>query len=218
MSRSRTALSLALVVALIGSFAVLEAAPQDVKNTNAPQGPPSTRPGSGGADRPQVFGTIFYDDGVLTHLPGTEGTWGNQFDTANGTGVLVSGSVTRMSFFLFAASGNVFISVYGPVSGTAASPLISVSVPPNNGSSAFNSWTFASPVNYSGPSFLAGVWYIAGDSVGLATGTTGGQGHHGMFIEDIVGTGFSLISGINGMVGASGNVVIPVELMDFEIE
>lgn len=169
----------------------------------------------------RAMGTIYYDDGVQTHFPGvTSYTFGNQFNTFGGTNpVMVSGSVTAMSFFMVAGAGtdNVFVSVFGPVSGTAASVLTSASVPLNNGSNAWNTHTFTAPVNYVGASFLAGIWYVAGDTVGLASGTTGGQGYHGMWINDIAGTQFALLSSLNGMVGASGDV-LPVELMTFTIE
>ncbi len=169
----------------------------------------------------RAMGQIIYDDGVMTASPVTSSyCYGNQFDTFIGANpVMVSGSVTAMSFYMGTAAGTdaVFVSVFGPVSGTTASVLASASVPLNNGAGAFNTHVFASPINYPGSSFLAGVWYIAGDTPGLASGTTAGQGHHGMVINDIVGTGFSLLSGLNGMVGAWGDV-LPVELMTFTVQ
>ena len=169
----------------------------------------------------RAMGTIYYDDGVQTHFPGVSSfCYGNQFDTFGGANpVMVSGSVTAMSFFMVAGAGtdNVFVSVFGPVSGTAASVLTSASIPLTAGSNAWNNHVFATPVNYPGSSFLAGIWYIAGDTVGLASGTTGGQGYHGMWINDVVGTQFALLSTINGMVGASGDV-LPVELMTFTVQ
>ncbi len=161
--------------------------------------------------------SIVYDNGVSTATPGTSSLcWGNQFSSRNGNPV-GSFSVTMVTFYIVSGAGtdNVFISLFGPVSGTSASPLGSVSVPLNNGSAAFNTHTFATPVAGAG-SFLAGVWYVAGDSVGLnTTATVNGQGNHGMVINDFIGTGFSTFAG-NALVRAK-TAVIPVELMDFTV-
>ena len=64
----------------------------------------------------------------------------------------------------------------------------------------------------------AGAMCIAGDTIGLGSGTVAGQGHHGMSINDIVGTDFITLSGINALVRASGDIIIPVELMTFSVE
>ncbi|MCP3912413.1 MAG: hypothetical protein GY713_15825 [Actinomycetia bacterium] len=153
----------------------------------------------------------------MTNTPGTSSLcWGNQFNSASGDPV-TNFSVTMLSFFLVSGAGtdNVFVSVFGPVNTTAASASVlgSANVGPN-ASNAFNTHSVGP---YAGAgSFLAGVWYTAGDTVGLGTGTTNGQGHHGMAINDIVGTGFSTIPGINALVGAT-SAFIPVELMDFKV-
>jgi hypothetical protein len=229
--------SLILVVALalcIGGAATLKAersvptekaeymaAHPEVANTG-----PSTRALDAPVEAARVknsraMGTIVYDDGIVSALPGISSfCYGNQFDTFSGANpVMASGSVTAMSFFIVSGAGtdNVFVSVFGPVSGTAASVLSSASIPLNNGSNAFNTHVFASPVNYPGSSFLAGIWYVAGDTVGLGAGTVNGQGHHGMWINDIAGTGFATLSGLNALVGASGDV-LPVELMTFTVQ
>ncbi|MCU0305782.1 MAG: hypothetical protein MUC56_17155 [Thermoanaerobaculales bacterium] len=167
----------------------------------------------------RAFGNIVYDDGIVTAVPGTTSNcYGNQFDTWSGNPVLANGSVTAMAFFMMTAAGtdNVFISVFGPVVGTAAPVLTSVSVPLNVGPGAFNVHAFASPIAYTGSSFLAGVWYIAGDTVGLGAGTVAGQGHHGMQINDIAGTGFAPLSGLNALVAVAGDI-LPVELMSFTV-
>ena len=84
-----------------------------------------------------------------------------------------------------------------------------------NVSGAFNTVTVGP---YAGAgSFLAGVWYVAGDSVGLGGGTVNGQGHHGMIINDIVGTGFQRLPGVNALVRARSTFLIPVELIDFTV-
>lgn len=159
---------------------------------------------------------IIYDDGVANAAPAVSSfCYGNQFNTVNGTGTVKSFSVTQLSFFMLTGAGtdNVFISVFGPVVGTAAPVLTSASVPaPNSG--AFNTVTISPAVGTG--SFLAGVWYIGGDTVGLGTGTVNGQGHHGMMINDIAGTGFAALGTVNALVGAS-TAFVPVELMSFSV-
>lgn len=165
----------------------------------------------------RAAGTIQYDDGVATGTPtGDSHCWGNQFNSAMGSSVNASGSVTGVQFYMAAVTGNAFVSVYGPVAGATAAQLTSVSVPAAAG---WNTHTFTAALNYTGSSFLAGVWYFGGDSVAVGTGTTGGQGLHGMHINDgAVGTGFTAPGTFNALVRASGNVLVPVELMSFSVE
>jgi len=162
---------------------------------------------------------IIYDNGVWNASPTlSSNCYGNQFNSASGMTVK-SFSVTMMSFYMIPGAGtdSVFLSVFGPVTGGGAAPVLtSVSVPLNNGSGVFNTHTFGAPLVGSA-SFLAGVWYIGGDTVGLGTGTVAGQGHHGMLINDIVGTGFTTLPGLNALVGAATANIIPVELTGFSI-
>ena len=164
--------------------------------------------------------SIAYDDGVVTASPNIgSNTFGNQFDTANG-GAVKSFSVTMQSFYMQDIGGSAaFISIFGPVAGTTAPVLTSVSVPAAAGT--FNTATFGTPQVGSG-SFLAGVWLNATgtgvDAVGLGSGTVGGQGHHGFSINDIVGTAFATLPGLNALVGASTGFIVPVELMEFSLD
>jgi len=167
----------------------------------------------------RAIGNIAYDDGVVTTTPATSSfCYGNQFNTFTGNPVMANGSVTALAFFMMTAAGtdNVFVSVFGPVVGTAAPVLTSVSVPATV-AGGINVHVFATPVAYTGSSFLAGVWYIGGDTVGLGAGTTAGQGHHGMMINDIAGTGFAPLTGLNALVAAGGDI-LPVELMTFTVQ
>ena len=110
------------------------------------------------------------------------------------------------------------MSFFDQLAGTAANPITSVSTPLVTGS---NTVTLAPPVTYVGSSFLVGIWNFtgAGDTVNLATGTVGGQGFHGMEINDIVATGFTTISNMNGAVAVSGpDLSTPVELKSFSID
>jgi len=171
----------------------------------------------------RAVGTITYDDGMVTSTPATTSlSYGNQFNTFTGNPVMASGSVTAMTFYMMSGAGtdNVFVSVYGPVgAGTTAANLTSVSVPLTAGPGAFNVHVFASPLVYTGSSFLAGVWYFGGDTVGLGSGTVAGQGHHGMSINDnpTTATGFATLPGVNALVSAGGDI-LPVELMTFTVQ
>lgn len=172
------------------------------------------------APKNRLVGTITYDDGMLTALPSLSSyCWGNHFDTAAGSPVQASGSVTQLQFFMATGVGTdgVFVSVYGPPVGTTAPFLDDISVTLNNGSATWNTATITAQ-NYTGTGFLAGVWYVAGDSVGLGSGTVGMQGHHGMRINDIVGTDFATVASVNAMVRATGDVLVPVELMSFSVQ
>lgn len=168
---------------------------------------------AGGA-RSLAPGTIQYDDGTANALPTASSfCYGNQFNTAVGNPLTASGTITNLSFFVTGTgTDNVFVSAFDQLAGTAANFLGSFSVPANAG--GFN--TAALNIPYVGNTFLAGVWYIGGDTVALGTGTTAGQGIHGMLINDIVATGFSALS-VNTLIRARGNVVIPVELTAFEV-
>lgn len=175
------------------------------------------------APKSRVAGIIQYDDGIMTGLPNVASeSFGNQFNSALGGSVNASGSVTQMQFYLASVAGTAaFVSVFGPVAGTAAPVLASVNVTAV-AAGTWNTHAFGTAVSYTGASFLAGVWLNAlppgADAVGLGTGTTAGQGMHGMHINDIVGTGFTAPGTFNALVRAGGDVLVPVELMSFSIE
>ena len=167
----------------------------------------------------RAMGTITYDDGVATAAPAIGSLcYGNQFNTWSGNPAMASGSVTAVDFYIATVSGTAaFVSVLGgPGGGTTAPVLTSVNVT-GVVSGAWNTVVFGSPLAYTGSSFLAGVWYGGGDVPALGSGSVAGQGFHGMAINDIVGTGFATLPGLNGLVRASGDV-LPVELMTFTVQ
>jgi hypothetical protein len=51
-------------------------------------------------------------------------------------------------------------------------------------------------------------------------GTAGGQGYHGMGINwgPVTGTGFVPVTTLNAIMRPAGNVLTPVELMNFTVE
>ncbi len=167
----------------------------------------------------RAFGTIQYDTGTVTGTPNIGSvTWGNQFNTADGNPVTANGSVTQVQFYMAGADGFAFVSMYGPVGGgTTASVIVSSNLAVVTG---FNTLPFN--FGYTGPSFLLGVWADGSpitDMVGVdSAGTVGGQGFHGMVINDIVGTGFQTLPSSNVIMRPTGNLVVPVELMSFSVD
>jgi hypothetical protein len=173
---------------------------------------------------PRVPGTaISYHSGSLSAATLSSFTIGNRFDTAlTGMGGLgpveMSGSITMITVDMAAVGGGAaFLSVYDQLAGTTVNQITSVSFPMATG---VNTITLATPLTYVGSSFLAGAWNFTGgpDTVNVATGTVGGQGFHGMEINDgAVGMSFVAYTMTNGTAAVQGNVATPVELMHFEI-
>lgn len=245
------------VVVLVGAVWLVNAADQPtgsekvVKNTGA-QHPPSTGSRSNAVTRvdgvsfgstvPKAFGTIVYDTSTVNAVPNVQGrTFGNQFNSALNVGgtaigpVQVSGSVTNLTWGVWGNSvatgtwGAFWLTVFGPVSGTAAPVLWSANLGGVGGSNpVLVTWVLSPAVIYSGPSFLVGMlnynsltappWN--GPCPLFDAGTVGGQGHHGMGISWAggVGVGFSPITSLNAIMRPNGNVLTPVELMNFTIE
>lgn len=187
--------------------------------------PSSTRvPGTG----------ITYDNGVAlgTTVVQSSFAFANLFDSgvdAVGGGAAIepvetTGSITQVEFSILTGTDNVFFSVFSNIVGTAASVVTSANIPSTTG---LNTFTPAPAIAYANGPFIAGVWFIAGDTLQGSTGTVNGQGFHGVSINDIVGTGLNTMvttgggSRVNAIFRVSGNVLqqtVPVELMDFTIE
>lgn len=179
-------------------------------------------------------GTIQYDTGVFTgvgNIPaiGDNFAFGNQFGP-----LALPFTVTDLSIFIAivnsstTGSGNAFVTVFSALNtaGTGAAPRTSPSVPLN--ANAFNNVAVNEAFTGTGSStFLAGVWNptagstagptpCANDCVGFDN-NDGGQGFHGMAIEDLNGGNFTPITTANAIYRVSGTNV-PVELMSFSIE
>ncbi len=175
--------------------------------------------GSKAPQKVTLFGTITYDDGVANVAPTTTSRcWGNRFDTGGGFPVQASGSITKVSVYMVSISGNAFITIADQLNtgaGTAMN-IDSSSYPMTVG---WNVVSFTTPFSYVGSSFLAGIWYFGGDVPGLGTGTTGGQGHHGMDINDSAGTltGYNPSTTFNALFRPMGDLLTPVELRNFEV-
>ncbi len=170
----------------------------------------------------KALGWITYHSGLLGTCCQPGFSLGNQFDSAlNPAGtaispVMMSGSITMAAFVMVAVGGgDVFISFFHNQSGTMADPITSIIVPVVSGSTTV---TFGTPIDYSGSSFLAAIWQGGGDQLAVANGTVGAQGFHGMSINDIAGTGFTTLATLNAAISVGGNVLTPVELLNFEVE
>ncbi len=170
------------------------------------------------------LGAITYDDGVVNVLPWVSSNcWGNRFDSALNPAataifpVMNSGSISMVSVYMVSVAGNVYLTIADQLNtgaGTAMN-ITSASFPMTAG---WNIVTFATPVDYAGGNYLVGVWYFGGDVPGLGTGTLGGQGHHGMNINDgTTLTGYMPSTTFNALIRPAGDMLTPVELMNFTL-
>lgn len=164
---------------------------------------------------PEGVGTVSYDPGApadaIVVLPGTVNLYGNVFDTRNGQ-PLSPGTVTRVTWY----TGP--IGTFAPVWYAPSTPVTAVYVGccsatvPN----AFNSATVTIPAP--SPIFLG--LDVGGTgafgSLGLRSASTNGQGFHGQQ-RTIYGAANSL-PGQNMMVRISGSIVVPVELLEFDLD
>ncbi|MEO1083368.1 MAG: hypothetical protein AAFY88_03930 [Acidobacteriota bacterium] len=126
--------------------------------------------------------------------------------------------------------GSAVLSIYSDIVGTQAVQVTSMAragVTPG-----LNTLAVAAPTTantYMNGTFLAGIWQFDPTMTVLAVDTmsTGGQGFHGISLnDDAMNAMGSLITdvttgggmGVNAIFRVSGNVATPVELMDFTIE
>ncbi len=173
------------------------------------------------------FGSITYDSGTLGTCCLGGNCIGNRFDSAlnpaatNIAPVEMSGSITGAQFFMADIGGTAaFISVFDQLAGATANPVTSFLV--GGMAAGTNTLTLGTAIPYVGSSFLAGVWQngtgTGADRLAVATGTVGGQGYHGMSINDVAGTAYVSLSTLNATFRPSGDVLTPVELLNFDIE
>jgi hypothetical protein len=165
-----------------------------------------------------INGTIQYDAGAVGTAGASSFCVGNQFDSAALNPLIASGSITMVQASMISVGGTAaFFSYFDQQAGTTAHLIDSVSV--LGLAAGLNTFVPGLSTNdYVGNTFLAGMWRFNTDVPAVASGTTGGQGFHGMIINDIVATAFSRPGTFNAVLRVSGNVLsIPVELTGFEI-
>jgi len=174
----------------------------------------------------RAIGTITYDDGVITTSFGGGAIIGNRFNTHTGVPVLASGTVSTV----------VGVVVEGPAFTTNSAGFV-IEGPQTTGGGAFaifSSFTAASGTtdtvtftgigaNYTGSSFFVLFGDFSNSYIpAFGTGTTNGQGHHGV-VGYTGGQGPNITSTfdfggtLNGLVRAGGNI-LPVELIEYGVE
>lgn len=188
-------------------------------------GGPTAAPPGGGPEK--LIGSIVYDDGVGTVTFGGGAIIGNRFDTATGNPILASGTISTV----------VGVVAQGPTNTTSSAGFV-IEGPQTGGGGAFaifstftggltaatETVTFSGlGVSYTGSSFFVLFGDFANSYVPVfGTGTTQGQGHHGVVgytggMGPNITSTFDFGGTLNALVRVTGNV-LPVELMSFEVE
>ena len=180
----------------------------------------------------KAVGTIAYDTGPFSVSLAGNSLVGNRFDTHTGNPVVVSGSVSWVQAVVVrgpgtgmrkvALSDSAGFVMLGPQTTMGGAPFLFSSFTLVSGMTVTVTFTGLG-VNYTGSSFFVLFGDFSSSYVPvLGTGTTLGQGHHGVVgytggaTTSVVGT--STLGGtLNAFVRAAGNIV-PVELMSFEID
>jgi hypothetical protein len=165
--------------------------------------------------------TIRYDPGPDASNSGGPGpVVGNLFDSQFGQ-PLASGTIYSISAVIgsLANYGGRFV-VAGPIVGSSA-PFLASPVFPTDATGSVARATFP-PLSVPN-SFLVGFRPNLEQGLGVAHGTTQGQGFHGRYWYPYGGglpaTNIQVLTGQNAAIRVRGNVaVVPVELMEFDVE
>jgi hypothetical protein len=176
----------------------------------------------------KAVGTITYDDGVGTNTFGGGAIIGNRFNTHDGgITVTTSGMVTEVVAVVqqgpaFSSTSAGFVLLGPQTTGGGAFAIFSTFTGAITGMTDTLTFTGIG-ANYTGNSFFV----LFGDFASIyvpvfGTGSTNGQGHHGVvgytggMGPNITGT-FDFGGALNALIRASGNI-LPVELMSFDAE
>jgi hypothetical protein len=171
-----------------------------------------------------IIGTITYEPGAPADTfmsePGGNNNIANRFSSALG-GPIRPGNLTGVTFFPGIVSATAIVSVMGPPVGGNAT-IIGITYLLGIVGNTFN--TVAVGPFAVGADFMAGQ-YVGGfagtDQVGLRSASVNGQGFHGHqmnFVGTNTATGVVPLPGQNVMFRATGNILVPVELMDFQVQ
>ncbi len=179
--------------------------------------------------------TIQYDSGTVTGFftaVDSSRSLVNRYESAlNGAGTAIvpvenTGSITMISFEMLRTSINAgYWSLYSDVMGTMAVQKTSAAVNYGVGLNTHTIDTMVTNNTYMNGSFLAGIFQFNTmfTRVGVDTNSAGGQGFHLFTLNDPAtafpnsGTGLMAAGNRNLVFRVTGNVVTPVELMDFSI-
>jgi hypothetical protein len=175
---------------------------------------------------PQLIGTVTYDTGVNAGFhpdsasPGQNRVVGNRFNSALGEPLLMTGMVSFLTVFPANTGPQSVSLVTPPTTMGTAMVLDFVTAPLIAGQ--FNSVPF--PAVAVGPDFLGmflgtfGTAHAAG-LLGMSDMATMGQGYHAVqafYLAQMV-TSIEVVPNRNAMLRATGDILVPVELMEFEV-
>lgn len=183
------------------------------------------------AEAPQfVVGTVQYDTGTNAgfHPDGANGgnlnrVVGNRFNTALGGPLLAAGQVTMLT--VFPANGGTQSVSIGSAPSTMNTVMVFDYLFANLMAGQFNAITVTPAVNVTAD--FVGLFLGAFAStqpaglLGMSDMATMGQGYHaieGFYASGMVGTMFQTVPNRNAMLRATGDILTPVELMDFKIQ
>jgi hypothetical protein len=168
-------------------------------------------------------GTIQYDPGppadlLVSGTVASNNYFGNIFNTRNGS-PLSPGTVTQISWYQGrVGADNLGIPVFGPATGGPTTFVFTFSPVAYAFNAAVVTWVAAGP-------FFAGVAEISMQpgyadigNGGVRSASYNTQGFHGQQRGFVGFTNTQVLTGQNVMVRVAGSVIIPVELMEFEVE
>jgi hypothetical protein len=211
---------IALAALVAGSVTFAVAAPKRLTSAKDAKGKAAKGKVKARHGGPNVVGTIVYDTGVPNagFHPGPKNNAGNRFNSDMGGPLLMTGQLTMIAFFPN-VSGTGFVTAFGPPDGAGVAPNLGSfgvsGIVPNQ----FNTVSVgAIPV---GPDFLAGAWETTTLRQGMDNMSVAPQGFHAFDLNTNFpnsGTGFAAIPGQNALVRATGNILVPVELMNFQVK
>lgn len=176
---------------------------------------------------PQFIGTVTYDTGTNAgfHPDGSNGanlnrTVGNRFNSALGGPLLMTGMVTMLTAFPASNGGQSVSIATTPTPGNTATVVAFVNA--NLMAGQFNAIGIAATVP---PDFL-GIFVGAFNTnnpaglLGMSDMQNLNQGYHAFqaFYAAGAQTMIEVVPNRNAMIRATGDILVPVELMDFKIQ
>ena len=179
-----------------------------------------------GPDAPEVVGTVQYDTGVNVGFHPDVGQLvvGNRFNSNLGGPLLMTGMVSMATFFPQNGGGPQSLSFFGPPNGTTAMIIMFFAV---SGLVAgqFNAITLAAQVPV-GPDFLGTfIGFYGGTPAGLLgmddmtnPGQVGFHAISGIYTVGGTLTNVTMVPNRNAMFRSRGDILVPVELMDFKLQ
>ncbi len=169
---------------------------------------------------PEGVGTIQYDPGApadsFVGQTGPSVTIGNRFSSRNGQ-PLSPGSVSAFSFYPQNFPGGL-VGFWGPPTGGGGAPFFGSIYVSGVASNTFN--VFAITPNNFGTDFMVGIYIPTSGQIGMRSASTANQGFHAMQISWNGGSGgnYQSIASNNAMFRVSGSIIVPVELMEFDLD